>query len=335
MSIPSARYHRISSGAMGAPPSRRRAPGAGPSSARRLSSTSQSAARCRARSQRRGPPALEAALRHAHAGPDRPRYASRPERRRLPHAQRDPGVELLPDPRHREEHARGHLAEVVRHGVDALGEVDGPRCEWIEHRERALGDVAEGQEGELLVARSGLADEVGEAELEEDVAMTQHCALGWPRGARGVHEDREIVRPGDLDGVEGAACSLSYRAPSSSSASNGITCSSAKPCRPSMSNTTILTSCGHRPRTSRILSSCSSFPAKRNRAAVVDDVLDLRRRVRGVDAVGHPAPRTSPRGRCTATPGRCPPGWPPRRAAEAEGHQPQAGGARAPRTRAT
>ena len=47
-------------------------------------------------------------------------------------------------------------------------------------------------------------DEVGVAELEQDVAVAQHRPLGRAGGAGGVDEDREVVGPRDLDqAIEG------------------------------------------------------------------------------------------------------------------------------------
>src|SRR5215471_3920574 len=116
------------------------------------------------------------------------------------------GVELLPDARYGKEDGGSNLADVFRHRVDALCEVDGGAgVERIEDAEGSLGHVRERQEGELLIARAGLREEVGEADLEEDVAVAQHGALGRAGGARGVDEDGEILRTGDLhEGVESA-----------------------------------------------------------------------------------------------------------------------------------
>ena len=123
----------------------------------------------------------------------------------LAHAQGHPGVELLPDPRHREEQGGRDLADVLGHRVEALGEVHRRAgVERVEDGEGPLRDVAEGQEGELLVALVQPGDEVGVAELEQDVAVAQHRPLGGAGGAGGVDQDREVVGPRDLDqAIEG------------------------------------------------------------------------------------------------------------------------------------
>ena len=149
--------------------------------------------------------ALDPSLRHPHADADRPPIREPTERRRLAHAQGDRRVELLPDPRHREEHGGRHLADVLGHRVDALREVHGRAGEQrVEDAEGPLGDVGERQERELLVAGLGLGQEVGVGKLKEDVAVAQHGPLGRAGGAGRVDEDRQVIRLGDLDhGVEG------------------------------------------------------------------------------------------------------------------------------------
>ena len=147
-----------------------------------------------------GPPAGDAALGHACADRERPVVGEPSRTRGIPHPEGDGRVQLLPDPRHREEECRSDFAEVVRHGVDALGEVDGgPGSERIEHADRALGDVAEREERELLVAFPELGDVIGVVDLEQDVAVTQHRSLRRSRRARRVDQDRQIVGPSELD----------------------------------------------------------------------------------------------------------------------------------------
>jgi len=120
-------------------------------------------------------------LGRAGADGERPTVGEAARERGVPHPERDRRVELLPDARHREEERRRHLAQVVRDGVDGLGEVDrGARPERIEDAHGALGDVTERQERELLVALAQLRDVVGVVDLEQDVAMAQHRALRGP-----------------------------------------------------------------------------------------------------------------------------------------------------------
>jgi hypothetical protein len=148
----------------------------------------------------RRPPAGQPVLGHAGAEGDRPPVGQAAERRGVAHAQGHPGVELLPDAGDGEEHRRGHLADVLGHRVDALGEVHGGAgTQGVEDRERALGDVRQRQERELLVARARLGREVRVAELEQDVAVAQHRPLGRPGGAGGVDEDGQVLGLGDLD----------------------------------------------------------------------------------------------------------------------------------------
>ena len=147
-----------------------------------------------------GPPARDAVLGDSRADRKRPVVGESARTGRVAHPERDRRVELLPDARHREEHRRRHLADVVGHGVEALREVHGgARAQRVEHAERALGHVAERQERELLIALAQLGDVVGVVDLEQDVAVAQHRALGRPGRARGVDQDRQIVRSGELD----------------------------------------------------------------------------------------------------------------------------------------
>src|SRR5215467_1775782 len=126
----------------------------------------------------RRPSPLDATLGHSSAHPDGPAVGDLAQPRRLAHAEGHRGVELLPDARHGEEYGGGDLADVLGHGVDALREVHGGAgVERIEDAEGPLGHVRERQKGELLIARAGLREEVGEADLEEDVAVAQHGAL--------------------------------------------------------------------------------------------------------------------------------------------------------------
>src|SRR5882724_1863414 len=82
-------------------------------------------------------------------------------------------------------------------------------------------------------------------------------------------------------------CSRACTLPSASSSSSDITWRSEKLRRPSMSNTTILRSPGVR---SRLVELLLVLHEKVFGVAVVDEVLDLRGRVRGIDAGGD-APR--------------------------------------------
>src|SRR5438477_10455067 len=83
---------------------------------------------------------------------------------------------------------------------DGLGEVDrAARAQRIEDGERALRDVGEWQERQLLIALARRREIVGETQLEDDVAMAQHGALRRPGGAGGVDEGGEGVGAGELD----------------------------------------------------------------------------------------------------------------------------------------
>ena len=105
-------------------------------------------------------------------------------------------------------------------------------------------------------------------------------------------------------------CSRACASPSARSSSSDITCGSEKVRRPSMSNTMILRRPGVRSRTARILSSCSSSSTNRILGvAVVDEILDLRRRIGRIDAGRDARPRTARRDRRTATPCCCRRGW--------------------------
>ena len=147
-----------------------------------------------------GPPAGEALLGDPRADRERPVVGESARSGRVAHPERDRRIELLPDPRHREEERRRDFADVFGHRVDAFGEVDGRAgAERVEYADRTLGDVAERQEGELLIPFMKLGDVVGVVDLEQDVAVAQHGPLGRSGRPRGVHQDRQIVGPGDLD----------------------------------------------------------------------------------------------------------------------------------------
>jgi hypothetical protein len=88
-----------------------------------------------------------------HAVADAERLAVHPflERRGVLQRDGDAGIEFFPDPRHREERGRLHLAQIVRHGFRAFGK--------IHHRAQRqrdvvtadpFGDMAERQEYQPL-----------------------------------------------------------------------------------------------------------------------------------------------------------------------------------------
>ena len=242
----------------------------------------------------RRPAALEPALGHSHADPDRPAVGELAQRRCLAHAQGHGGIELLPDPRHREEHRRRHFADVLGHGVDALREVHGrARVEGIEDAERALGDVSEGQERQLLIPFARLGDEIGIAELEQNVAVTEHGPLGGTRGARRVHQDGQILGLRDLDeGIEGAGMvTLVARAELEQCLERHhlVVLESVQPVHVVHEDLHELGAAGaHLEDLVELLLVLGEEEA---RAAVVDDVFHLPRRIRRVDAVGDPAYR--------------------------------------------
>ena len=243
------------------------------------------------------PSALDPALRHAHADAERPAVGEPARARRLAHPQRDAGVELLPDPGHGEEDRRRDLADVVGHGVDGLGEVDGAaRAQRIEDGERALRDVGEGQERQLLIALARRREVVGEAQLEDDVAMAQHGALRRPGGAGGVDEDGEVVGAGDLDQrVPGAGMLVLVAGAQVEEVVEGHHLWIGEAVQPLDVEHDDL----HEPGAARadfqdLVELLLVAGEEEAGAAVVDDVLDLARRIRGVDAVGHAAHRHRP-----------------------------------------
>ena len=105
-----------------------------------------------------GVAARELGLGHLEADAERPAVGDAADPGRFLHADGDAGIEALPDARHGEEQRRRHLADVVRHRLDALGEIgDGAGAQRQEGGEGALGDVAERQEGQLLAVRAASA----------------------------------------------------------------------------------------------------------------------------------------------------------------------------------
>ena len=238
--------------------------------------------------------ALEAALGHSHAHPDGPAVGEAAEPGRLAHAQGHRRVELLPDPGHREEHGGGDLPDVLGHGVDALREVHrGSRVQGIEDGEGPLRHVGEREEGELLVARARLRDEIGVADLEEDVAMAQHGAFGRSGGARGVHEDGEVLGPRDLhEGIEGArmlTVVAGAQLEEGLERHHLIVAEVVEAVHVEHEDLHELGTAG--PHLEDLIELLLVLRKEEAGAAVVDDVLDLPRRVGGVDAVGDPAAR--------------------------------------------
>ena len=139
-----------------------------------------------------------------------------------------------------------------------------------------------------------VGDEVGVVELEQDVPVAQHGPLGRPGGAGGVDEDGQVVGPGDLDHARrrrrdapGRNARPARGGPRTASpARRGSR--AGPPCRRRRSSR----AAGSAPRTSRILSSCSSFSAKKNRVPLSLTMYSTwRGGVGGVDAVGDPAHR--------------------------------------------
>ena len=241
-----------------------------------------------------GRPALDPALGHAHADADRPAVGEPAERRGLAHPQDDRRVELLPDPRHREEQRGRHLADVLGHGVDALGEVDGGAGpQRVEHREGPLGDVAERQERQLLVAFAKRGDEVRVVELEEDVAVAQHRPLGGAGGAGRVDEDGEIFGLRDLDHpVEGAGMLPVVARAQLEQRGERHDLGVAEVVEPFHVVDDDLHELGTaRAHLQDLVELLLVLGEEEAGAAVVDDVLDLPRRIRRVDAVGDAADR--------------------------------------------
>ena len=155
---------------------------------------------CKAAEERRGALARELRLGHFQADAECPLVGLAADPGRFLHADGDAGVEALPDARHGEEGGGRHLADVVGHRLGALGEVgDGAGAQRQEGGEGALGDVTERQEGELLVVGADRDEGVGVAELEDDVAVREHRALGRAGGAGGVDQQGELRRLGACD----------------------------------------------------------------------------------------------------------------------------------------
>ncbi len=112
----------------------------------------------------------------------------------------DSGIEFFPDPGHREERGRLHLAQIVRHGFRTLGKIH-HRSERQRNVVAAdpLRDVAERQEHQPLFGVGRRKQVVGVAHLVRHAAIGMHRALGRARGARGVDEDGEIFRTAASD----------------------------------------------------------------------------------------------------------------------------------------
>ena len=209
--------------------------------------------------------AVEPAIGHAIA--HRHRAAVHPVLERGGILQRDghAGIELLPDPRHREKRRRLHLAQIVRHRFRAFGEIH-----HRAQRQRGVvaadpfGDMAERQEHQPLFTIGGGEQIVGVAHLMRHAAIGMHRAFGRTGGARGVDEDRKIVRRRGLrsshpTAPRGHRCDC---VPIAMNSASDITIGSEKPLRPSMSKTTIFCSVGQRARHDSTLSSCSSSSTK-------------------------------------------------------------------------
>ena len=79
-----------------------------------------------------------------------------------------------------------HLAHIVGHRLDALGEVgDGAGAQRQEGREGALGDVAERQEGELLAVAAASGTKASAFMIWK---ITLRCASIEPLGGPVVPE---------------------------------------------------------------------------------------------------------------------------------------------------
>ncbi len=134
-------------------------------------------------------------------------------------------------------------------------------------------------------------DEIRELELEQDVPVAQHRPLGGAGGAGGVDEDGEIVGLGDVHhGLEGAGVLLVVACAELHQLAERHHLGIAEPAEPLEVVDEDLhegrTAVAHREDLVELLLVLGEEEA---RAAVVDDVLDLARRVRGVDAVGDAA----------------------------------------------
>jgi hypothetical protein len=149
------------------------------------------------------------------------------------------------------------------------------------------------EEGELLVARARLRDEIGVADLEEDVAMAQHGALGRAGGARGVHENGEVPGPRDLhEGIEGTGMLTvvaGAQLEESRERHHLIVAEVVEPVHVEHEDLHELGAAG--PHLENLVELLLVLREEEAGAAVVDDVLHLPRRVGGVDAVGDAARR--------------------------------------------
>ena len=109
------------------------------------------------------------------------------------------GVDLLEDPRHRHEHGRAHLQDVLGHGDQAFGVVDAdPQLEHGVVPAGALEDVRQGQHAEAAVAAHRAQGQDGHlhrgGEVAGEIAVGEHGALGFAGGARGVDQGEQVLR---------------------------------------------------------------------------------------------------------------------------------------------
>ncbi len=129
---------------------------------------------------------------------------------RLTEARGERRVELLPDPRHAEEHRRARVLEVVGHVVDRLGEVDrATRRGRHVQRAHLLRDVRQRQVRQRHVLRAPAAEIEQRARRPREVAMRQHHALGRAGRARRVDQRRERVLLERIDALVHVVAPLS------------------------------------------------------------------------------------------------------------------------------
>jgi hypothetical protein len=111
-------------------------------------------------------------------------------------------IELLPHARHGSEHGGRDLAHVLGDGFRVLDEVQlGAGVEREVLAADALGDVAQRQEAHALVAVVLRDQRVVAAHGIDQALVAVHRALGLAGGARGVDQDRQVVRRHGLDAL--------------------------------------------------------------------------------------------------------------------------------------
>ena len=93
-------------------------------------------------------------------------------------------MELLPEPGWAKQRMRCHFAYIIEDSGRVFREVhDLAQCQWIEHRAHAFGDVTQRQERQGSVERCDVLVFVDVGDLEHQIAVGDHGALGCAGGA--------------------------------------------------------------------------------------------------------------------------------------------------------